>query len=103
MYPGLYEVLLTKSLQRRSAKLGDPRLVAIAPLDAEESHSVLAQGQSNGYLLAGRRVSSIRRDFRPKTTRHTNEHQIHRGRQYRSVPVAAGTGKTKFACLMTPE
>jgi hypothetical protein len=41
--PGLYDHLLTKALETEIARLGDPRLVALAPLDPEESHAVLAQ------------------------------------------------------------
>ena len=43
MKPGLYDHLLTKAIEAEIARLGDPRLVALAPVDAEESHSVLAQ------------------------------------------------------------
>jgi superfamily II DNA or RNA helicase len=43
MEPGLYEHLLTKALESKIAQLGDPRLATIAPVDSEESHSVLAQ------------------------------------------------------------
>lgn len=43
MEPGLYDHLLTKSLEAKIAQLGDPRLATIAPVDSEESHSVLAQ------------------------------------------------------------
>lgn len=43
MRSGLYDHLLTKAIEAEIAKLGDPRLIAIAPVDAEESHSVLAQ------------------------------------------------------------
>ncbi len=41
--PGLYDHLLTKTIEAEIARLGDPRLVALAPVDSEESHSVLAQ------------------------------------------------------------
>lgn len=43
MKPGLYDHLLTKAIEAEIARLGDPRLVALAPLDSEDSHSVLAQ------------------------------------------------------------
>ena len=43
MHPGLYEQLLTHALQAEIAKLGDPRLAQIAPIDADESHSIVAQ------------------------------------------------------------
>ena len=43
MEPGLYDHLLTKAIEAEIAQLGDPRLVALAPVDSEESHSVLAQ------------------------------------------------------------
>ncbi len=43
MEPGLYDHLLTKSIEARIAQLGDLRLIALAPVDSEESHSVLAQ------------------------------------------------------------
>lgn len=41
--PGLYELLLTKSLQQDLDQLADPRLIAMAPVDAEESHAAIAQ------------------------------------------------------------
>jgi superfamily II DNA or RNA helicase len=41
--PGLYDQLLTKAIETEIARLGDPRLVTLAPVDAQESHSVLAQ------------------------------------------------------------
>ncbi len=43
MKPGLYDHVLTKSIEAEIARLGDPQLAAITPVDAEESHSVLAQ------------------------------------------------------------
>lgn len=43
MEPGLYELILTKSLEAKIAQLGDPRLAEISPVDSEESHLVLAQ------------------------------------------------------------
>ena len=43
MEPGLYDHLLTKELESEIARLGDPRLALLAPLDVEDSHSVLAQ------------------------------------------------------------
>jgi len=41
--PGLYDHLLTKTIEAEIARLGDPRLASLALVDAEESHSVLAQ------------------------------------------------------------
>ncbi|MEI7462416.1 MAG: hypothetical protein WCK15_23715 [Pirellula sp.] len=41
--PGLYDHLLTKAIEAKVARLSDPRLVSLAPVDSEESHSVLAQ------------------------------------------------------------
>jgi hypothetical protein len=43
MEPGLYDHLLTKAIEVDLARLDDPRLVALAPVDSEESYSVLAQ------------------------------------------------------------
>ena len=43
MEPGLYDHLLTKAIEAEVARLGDPRLVTLALVDSEESHSVLAQ------------------------------------------------------------
>ena len=43
MEPGLYDHLLTKAIECEIAQLGDPRLATLAPVDEEESHSVLAQ------------------------------------------------------------
>ena len=43
MKPGLYDHILTKSIEARIAQLGDPRLATLAPIDAEEAHAVLAQ------------------------------------------------------------
>ena len=40
---GLYEQLLTFALQEDLDVLADPRLYAIAPVDAEEAHSAIAQ------------------------------------------------------------
>jgi superfamily II DNA or RNA helicase len=41
--PGLYEQLLTLALQQDLDRLADPRLYTLAPVDAEESHSVISQ------------------------------------------------------------
>jgi hypothetical protein len=41
--PGRYGHLLKKTLETEISRLGDPRLVALAPVDSEESHSVLPQ------------------------------------------------------------
>lgn len=43
MEPGLYDHLLTTAIETEIARLGDPRLASLALVDAEESHSVLAQ------------------------------------------------------------
>lgn len=43
MEPGLYDQLVTKAMEAEIARLSDPRLVELAPVDAEESHAVLAQ------------------------------------------------------------
>ncbi len=43
VHPGLYEEVLTKGIEAKLADLGDPRLVTLAPVDAKESHAVLAQ------------------------------------------------------------
>lgn len=43
MEPGLYDHVLTRALEAEIARLGDPRLASLALVDAEESHSVLAQ------------------------------------------------------------
>jgi len=43
MEPGLYDHLLTKAIEAEIARLSDPRSVALAPVDLEESHSILAQ------------------------------------------------------------
>ena len=43
MKPGLYDHILTKSIEAQISQLGDPRLAKLAPIDAEESHTVLAQ------------------------------------------------------------
>jgi hypothetical protein len=44
MEPTLHDHLLTKAIEAEIARLGDPRLVALAPpVDSEESHSILAQ------------------------------------------------------------
>ncbi len=43
MQPGLYDHLLTTWIEAEIARLGDPRLAELAPLDPEESHSALAQ------------------------------------------------------------
>ncbi len=43
MQPGLYDQLLTTWIEAEIARLGDPRLAQLAPLDPEESHSALAQ------------------------------------------------------------
>jgi uncharacterized protein YoaH (UPF0181 family) len=41
--PELYDHILTKSIEAQISQLGDPRLATLAPIDAEESHAVLAQ------------------------------------------------------------
>jgi hypothetical protein len=41
--PGLYEHLLTLALQEDLEQQADPRLYAVAPVDAEDSHTVIAQ------------------------------------------------------------
>jgi superfamily II DNA or RNA helicase/HKD family nuclease len=41
--PGLYDHLVTKAIESQIAQLGDPRLATLLPVDAEESHAVLAQ------------------------------------------------------------
>jgi len=41
--PGLYDHILTKSIEVQITQLGDPRLATLAPIDPEESHAVLAQ------------------------------------------------------------
>lgn len=43
MQPGLYDQLLTTWIQAEIARLGDPRLAQLAPLDPEDSHFTLAQ------------------------------------------------------------
>lgn len=43
MHPGLYEQLLTISLQQDLDRLADPRLYALASIDAEDSHTSIAQ------------------------------------------------------------
>lgn len=43
MKVGLYDHLLTKAIEAEIARLGDPRLAELAPVDVEESHLVLAQ------------------------------------------------------------
>ena len=43
MQTGLYDHLLTAALGKEIASLGDPRLVELAAVDSEESHSVVAQ------------------------------------------------------------
>ncbi len=43
MHPGLYDHLLTTWIEAEIARLGDPRLAELVPLDPEESHSALAQ------------------------------------------------------------
>ncbi len=43
MKPGLYDHILTKSIEAQISQLGDPRLATLAPIDPEESHAVLAQ------------------------------------------------------------
>ncbi|MEY4565229.1 MAG: hypothetical protein RLY14_199 [Planctomycetota bacterium] len=43
MQPGLYDHLLTKAIEAEITRLGDPRLVTLTPVDAEESHAILAQ------------------------------------------------------------
>ncbi len=41
--PGLYEQLLTLALQHDLEQLADPRLYAVAPIDAEDSHAAVSQ------------------------------------------------------------
>jgi HKD family nuclease len=41
--PGLYEQLLTLALQQDLEQLADPRLYAVAPVDAEDAHAAIAQ------------------------------------------------------------
>ncbi|QDV12381.1 type I restriction enzyme EcoKI subunit R [Rosistilla oblonga] len=43
MKPGLYDHLLTEAIKAEIGRLGDPRLVSLAPVDTEESHAALAQ------------------------------------------------------------
>ncbi len=43
MKPGLYEQLLTLALQEELETMGDPRLYALAPVDAEDAHAVISQ------------------------------------------------------------
>ena len=43
MESGLYDQLLTQSIEDEIARFGDPRLATLAPVDTEESHSALAQ------------------------------------------------------------
>jgi HKD family nuclease len=43
MKPGLYEQLVTLALKQELDRLSDPRLHSLAPVDPEESHSVIAQ------------------------------------------------------------
>lgn len=43
MEAGLYDHLLTKAIEAEVYRMGDPRLVSLAPIEAEESHSALAQ------------------------------------------------------------
>lgn len=43
MKPGLYEQLLTLALEGELNALGDQRLYALAPVDAEEAHAAVAQ------------------------------------------------------------
>jgi len=43
LQPGLYEQLLTLSLQQDLDRLADPRLYALAAIDAEDSHTSIAQ------------------------------------------------------------
>lgn len=43
MKPGLYEQLLTLALQEDLEAMADPRLYAVAPVDAEDAHAVIAQ------------------------------------------------------------
>lgn len=43
MKPGLYEQLLTLALEEDLDALADPRLYAVAPVDAEDAHTVVAQ------------------------------------------------------------
>lgn len=43
MQPGLYDHLLTKALKVEIDRIGDPRLVELAPVDAEDSHFTFSQ------------------------------------------------------------
>ncbi len=43
MQPGLYEQLVTLHLQQNLNQLADPRLCPVAPVDAEDSHTAIAQ------------------------------------------------------------
>jgi superfamily II DNA or RNA helicase/HKD family nuclease len=43
MRPGLYEQLLTLALQKNLDELADPRLYTVAPVDAEDAHTVVSQ------------------------------------------------------------
>ncbi len=43
MKPGLYDQLLTLALQDDLEAMADPRMYAIAPVDAEDAHTVIAQ------------------------------------------------------------
>ena len=43
MQPGLYDHLLTKDIESQVARLNDPRLAELAPVDSEESHTIFAQ------------------------------------------------------------
>ena len=43
MQTGLYEQLLTLSLQEELEQLADPRLYALGPVDLEDSHTAIAQ------------------------------------------------------------
>ena len=43
MQSGLYEQLLTEALQHDLEALADPRLYAVAPVDAEDAHAVVSQ------------------------------------------------------------
>lgn len=43
METGLYDQLLTHALEQQLARLGDPRMAKLAPVDADEAHSILTQ------------------------------------------------------------
>ncbi|MCO6456690.1 MAG: hypothetical protein J5I93_15435 [Pirellulaceae bacterium] len=41
--PGLYDLLLTLAVEQQLDQLSDPRLWAVAPVDAEDAHAAIAQ------------------------------------------------------------